>query len=393
MSKTARKELVKAQRERYQAAGRREKGRILDEFTAATGYNRRYAMSLLVHPPKPLPAEPSHPTRRCTYTAATLKALEKVWALSGHLCSKRLVPFLPDFLLALERHGELSLEAFTRTQLLALSAATMDRHLACVRRGGHHGVSTTRPGSLLKSQIPIRTFADWEDAVPGFFEADLVVHTNDDTGGDYLCTLVLTDVCLGWTECRPLLHHTQTAVKGAIQDIRQSLPFPLLGIDTDNGSEFINKQILLYCDREGITFTRGRPRKKNDQCKVEQKNGHIVRALVGYGRYDGLHAYRRLSTLYHHSNPWVNFFQPSQKLIEKHRDGAKVTKRYDEAKTPYQRALASQDVDEECKAALKQAYEPLNPAALLRHIREAQQNLWKLATEHPFPPTESHIPT
>ncbi len=393
MSKAAKRELTEAQRERYQRAKRPEKGRILDEFVAVTGYNRRYAMSLLGHPPQPGPQEPSSRTRRCTYTAATFKALEKVWALSGHLCSKRLVPFLPDFLSALERHNELVLPPITRTQLLALSPATMDRHLATVRRnGGHHGLSATRPGSLLKSQIPIRTFADWEDAKPGFCEADLVVHTNDDTGGDYLCTLVLTDVCLGWTECRPLLHHTQTAVKRAIEDIRRSLPYPLLGIDTDNGSEFINKQLFLYCEREGITFTRGRARKKNDQCKVEQKNGHIVRSLVGYGRYDGMHAYRRLAALYHYSNPWVNFFQPSMKLMEKHRDGARVTKRYDEAKTPYRRALESEDITEQCKAALKEAYEPLNPADLLRHIRQAQESLWKLATEHPFPPTENQIP-
>jgi hypothetical protein len=396
MSKSARKELIESQRARYQAAGRQEKGRILDELVAATGYHRCYAMTLLgkIGGTGSLsgrePQEPRH--RQGTYTAATLKALERVWALSGHLCSKRLVPFVPEFLLALERHNELVLPPITRTQILALSAATMDRHLATVRRnGGRHGLSATRPGSLLKSQIPIRTFADWEDALPGFCEADLVVHTNDDTGGDYLCTLVLTDVCLGWTECRPLLHHTQTAVKGAIKDIRRTLPYPLLGIDTDNGSEFINKQLFLYCEREGITFTRGRARKKNDQCKVEQKNGHIVRSLVGYGRYDGMHACRRLAALYHYSNPWVNFFQPSMKLIEKHRDGARVSKRYDEARTPYRRALESEDITEECKAALTHTYERLNPVQLLRQIREAQESLWKLATHPPFPPAESQI--
>lgn len=377
MSKPARKELADALRDRYRRGGRLEKTRILDEFVAASGYNRQYAMALLGRSPA-TPSLSSQPSRerRCVYAASTFKALEMVWALSGYLCSKRLVPFLPEFLLALERCGELCLDAFTRNQLLRLSPATMDRHLASVRRSrGQRGIAATRPGSLLKSQIPIRTFADWEDAIPGFCEVDLVVHINDTQGGDYLCTLTLTDVCTGWTECRPLMHKGQMVVAAALRDMRARLPYPLLGIDSDNGSEFINDSVLRFCQKRKITFTRGRPRNKNDQCRVEQKNGHIVRSLVGYDRYQGVVAFRRLNALYHYAGLWVNFFQPSQKLIEKTRDGARVTKSYDEAKTPYQRALDSDTVSTENKQALRDLYIDLNPVTLLRQVREAQHRL------------------
>lgn len=388
MSQSARKELVDAQHARYARAGRAEKGRILDELVAATGYHRCHAMALLSQAFSPsaviatAPKEPGSPsrTRNAFYTTATLKTLETVWAQSGYLCSKRLVPFLPDFLMALERCRELSVDAFTRSQLLTLSASTVDRHLASVRRDTERkGLCATRPGALLKGQIPIRTFADWEDAAPGFCEADLVVHTNDDQGGNYLCTLTVTDVWTGWTLCRPLMHKGQMAVTAALKDIRRSLPYPLLGLDTDNGSEFINEEVLRFCQKNAVTFTRGRPKKKNDQCKVEQKNGRVVRALVGYDRYAGVLAYRRLGALYHYSNLWVNFFQPSMKLREKTRDGARTSKRYDEARTPYQRSLEADQVREDHKQKLRDVYGTLNPVILLRMVKNAQNQLWQLA--------------
>jgi hypothetical protein len=307
-----------------------------------------------------------------------LKVLVRIWELSDRLCAKRLVPFLPEFLLALERHKELTLDDFTRLQLLSISAATVDRHLRPLRdKDGRKGLCATRSGTLLKSQIPIRTFADWEDAKPGFCEVDLVAHTDNTEGGDYLCTLVATDVCTGWTECRPLLRHDALSVRGALQDVRKTLPFPLLGIDTDNGSEFINNLILAYCKKEGITFTRGRPSRKNDQAYVEQKNGHIVRALVGYDRYEGKRAYNKLAALYHVSNPWINFFQPSQKLIEKHRDGARVRKTYDKAATPFTRYLNSGTVTTEQKVAIRRVYDGINPVRQRQNVQIAQENLWQ----------------
>jgi hypothetical protein len=385
MSKGTRREYIDAQRDRYQAAGRAGKGRILDELVEATGYNRKYAMGVLSArtpsastPPMVSGCDRPKRGRRYTYTSATLKALVKVWEYSDRLCSKRLVPFLPEFLLALERHKELTLDDFTRAQLLSVSSATVDRHLSSLRqKDGRKGLCATKPGTLLKSQIPIRTFADWEDARPGFCEVDLVVHTDNTEGGDYLCTLVATDVCTGWTECRPLLRHDALSVRGALQDVRKTLPFPLLGIDSDNGSEFINALIVAYCKKEGITFTRGRPSKKNDQAYVEQKNGHIVRALVGYDRYEGKRAYNKLAALYHVSNPWINFYQPSQKLLEKHRDGAKVKKTYDAATTPFTRCLDSHQVTAEQKDALRGAYDGINPVQLRQKVQIAQENLWQ----------------
>lgn len=382
MSQSARKELVQAQSERYRTAKRGEKGRILDELVAATGYNRCYAMTLLSGRGSTacdVTTEREPRPRKGVYTQATIRALETVWTLSGCLCSKRLVPYLPEFCSALERCGELSLEAFTKDQLLALSPSTVDRYLASPRRARtDKGLSATRHGALLKSQIPIRTFADWEDAAPGFCEADLVVHTSN-LSLDHLSTLTVTDVFTGWTVCRPLMHKGQEAVTLALSDIQRRLPYPLLGLDTDNGSEFINQEMLRFCQTRAITFTRGRPRRKNDQCKVEQKNGRIVRSLVGYDRYAGVLAYRKLGALYHYASLWVNFFQPSQKLMDKTRQGAKVTKSYDEAKTPYQRTLDAGQVSEEHKEALRQVYQSLNPVTLRKQLQEAQQQLWLLA--------------
>jgi hypothetical protein len=352
----------------------------LDEFVEATGYNRRYALGLLS--PRISGAQrqaPGKRDRKPTYTTATLKAVEKVWELSDRLCAKRLVPYLPTLLEALERWREITLDDFTRSQLLSISAATVDRHLSATKRKENRkGLCSTRPGTLLRSQIPIRTFRDWEEDRPGFAEVDLVVHTEDDSGGDYLSTLVLTDLSLGWTVCRPLLHKGQQAVCAALHDIRKHLPFPLLGIDADNGGEFINNTLFAYCRKNDIKFTRGRPRNKNDQCHVEQKNGRIVRALVGYDRYSGMKAYQKLGGLYHHANLWVNFFQPSQKLLEKKREGASIKKTYDKAKTPFQRALDSDQLSDEVKAALRDTYHTLNPVTLRKNLLAAQQQMLQL---------------
>ncbi|MCH8247939.1 MAG: transposase family protein, partial [Bacteroidetes bacterium] len=218
---------------------------------------------------------------------------------ADRICSKRLVPFLPELIDALERHGHLQLEESVRQRLCSISPATVDRLLHQVRYGSApKGISTTRPGSLLKHQIPVRTFADWDDLKPGFFEADLVAHCGTVNAGSYLNTLTMTDVDTGWTECLSLLVREQDIVVKAIEAARRLIPFPMLGLDTDNGKEFINHTLLDYCRRESITFTRSRPYKKNDQCHVEQKNGSIVRRVVGYDRFEGLEACRILSTLY-----------------------------------------------------------------------------------------------
>lgn len=251
------------------------------------------------------------------------------------------------------------------------------------RRLGKRGTTATRKGAILKSRIPIRTFADRQDAAPGFAEVELVVHTDDLRGGDYLSSLVLTDVATQWTECRPLQCHNQVAVCVALEDIRRSLPFPLLGIDTDNGHEFINRLVMDFRRRHLINFTRGRSCKKNDQCRVEQKNGHIVRSLVGYDRFHGRRACQRLKGLYECANPWMNLFRRSQRLIGKHRDGARVQKTYDKAQTPCQRVLVSPDVSEETKKALQEIYDAAGPVAMLRQLSAARKHLFELANKDP----------
>ena len=290
------------------------------------------------------------------------------------------MPFLPEFVEVLERHDRLHLPYETRERLLSISAATVDRLLAAKRRADRvRGKRTTLPGSLLKHHVPIRTFSDWDDLRPGFLEADLVAHCGTSTAGSYVHTLTMTDVSTGWTECLAVPYRDQEAVLHALRTGRERLPFPLLGLDTDNGSEFLNYALLDYCTREEITFTRSRAYKKNDQCHVEQKNGSIVRRFVGYERFEGLDPCRLLSELYAVLRLYVNFFQPSMKLVSKRRDGARVIKKYDVAKTPYQRVLASDQVSEEVKQRLRQHYLQLDPVALLMEIEALQDQLWSYA--------------
>src|SRR6266581_2255425 len=317
----------------------KKKSKLLDAFTATTGYNRKYAMWLLNHAQEGQhPPELQHPRH---YGPDVQHALFLVWHAANCICAKRLIPYLPTLVEALERHEHLHLTEECRSQLLSMSAATADRLLRSQRKGGQRGLSTTRAGTLLKQQIPIRTFEDWNETRPGFLEADLVAHCGADIEGGYLYTLTLTDVATGRTECLPLLHRSQEAVLAALQRVRTLFPFPILGIDTDNGGEFINEVLIAYCEQEHISFTQGRPYLKNDQCFVEQKNGAMVRQVVGYDRFVGEQAYRQLTELYRALRLYVNCFQPSMKLLSKQREGKKVRYVYDPAKTPLQRLLLS----------------------------------------------------
>ncbi len=260
-----------------------------------------------------------------------------------------------------------------------MSAATADRILRSMRKVGQHGLSTTRAGTLLKQQIPIRTFQQWNETRPGSLEVDLVAHCGVNTEGGYLYTLTLTDVATGWTECLPLLHRSQEAVLAALQRARTLFPFPILGIDTDNGGEFINEIVIAYCDQEGISFTRGRPNLKNDQCFVEQKNGAIVRQVVGYDRLVGEHAYRQLTELYRALRLYVNCFQPSMKLLSKQRDGKKVHFVYDPAKTPLQRLLQSGVLSAQKQQELTEVAHALDPIGLFQQLEQLQQAVFRCA--------------
>ncbi len=378
MSPTSKRELLKAIRPRYTLGRRPAKEQILDEFVAATGYHRKYAIHLLNHPP-PRRVAKRRP-RRSKYGGRVQAALEKVWRVANCICGKRLVAVLPQYVEALERHGELALDPETRGLLLQISAATADRLLARARAATKpHGLGTTKPGTLLKAAIPVRTFAEWDDAQPGFMEVDLVAHCGPSTAGEYLHSLDMVDVKTRWVELAALRNRSQATVLTALIDCQIRLPYPLRGLDSDNGSEFINYDLKRFCEQEQITFTRCRPYQKNDQAYVEQKNWTAVRQLVGYERYEGDRACTALQALYHVVRLYLNFFQPVMVLVDKQRLGAQVKKRYDVPKTPYQRVLEAPEIDAAIKMRLRQLYDTLNPAELLRQIQRRQAALWQLA--------------
>jgi transposase InsO family protein len=307
-------------------------------------------------------------------------ALVTLWEADNQPCGKRLAPFLGELVASLERHGELRVSAGVREQLLGLSAATIDRLLRPARRRGlrrpwGQGTAT----GTLKAQIPVRTFGEWQDVRPGSVQADLVLHCEDTLEGFYLTTLTVVDVATSWTECRAVWGKGQERVGSALHEARGRLPFALRELHTDNGSEFLNHQLYPYCQREGIRMTRGRPYRKNDQAYVEQKNGAIVRKLVGYGRYSSQAALRQLARVYALARLYGNFFQPVRRVVAKERVGARVIKRYDTARTPYQRLVASGTLAAEQQRQLAAAYERLNPARLHKQLDDALEALWKLA--------------
>ena len=380
MSLKSKRELLEAIRPRYLKANKSKKQTILDEFTSATGYHRKYAIRVL----KNQRQVQNHlkgktKTYKTIYSGEVVQALEQIWEIYGRICSKRLQPLLPEAIKVLERHKEISMTQKTKELLLKISSASIDRCLRPKRVPSPHGLSATKPGSLLKQLIPVHTFTAWDEEQPGFMEIDLVAHCGDTTAGQYLNTLTCTDLATGWTDVTALLHRSQEAVSQAIQRMRQRLPFPLLGIDSDNGSEFINELLYRYCLNEKITFTRSRPYKKNDQAHVEQKNWSVVRHTVGYDRWETEQEFALLERVYDDLRLYVNCFQPSFKLIAKERIGNRTIKRYDTAKTPYQRVLERNDIPLEAKAQLMNRYVQLNPAELRRRIDQTTANLWKIS--------------
>lgn len=386
MSLRSRQELLASLAPRYRRASRKERQAILGEFTAATGYHRKYAIALINHfdPDASPPREPRSRSRPRKYTPEVQDALITIWEAAHRICSKRLVPFLPHMVDSLERHGHLDLSVEIRDKILSISPATVDRLLYKTRHGDKPGgAGTTRPGPLIKNLVPIRTFSEWDDCQPGFIEADLVAHCGDDVGGSYLNTLTMTDVASGWTECMALLFRDQETALRAIRLGRSRLPFSLLGLDTDNGGEFLNNLLLEYCEDEAITFTRSRAYKKNDQCHIEQKNGAVVRNFVGYDRFEGIEPCRILDEMYFHLRLYVNFFQPSVKLVSKQREGSRVRKTYDKAQTPCERLLADPVFPEGTKQRLRCCFRSLDPVVLLQEIERLQDQLWQHAHVKP----------
>jgi hypothetical protein len=389
LSMTERRAVTKQMALRYEAATKPEKGRMLDELCALTNWTRRHARRALTEAARPPRVTTQRRGRPVVYGQDVLAPLQMIWATLNGPTGKRLAPFMGEIVEALERSRELQVDPAVRTKLLSISAATIDRALAPERaRLQVKGRSGTKPGSILKSQIPIRTFAQWDERRPGFCEMDLVAHDGGNPAGEFCQTLTLTCVNTGWTEVRALRNKAQRWCFEALKDIRTTLPFPLLGIDSDNGSEFINNQLFTYCEDESITFTRSRPEHKNDNCYVEGKNWTVVRQQVGYARYDTVEALEILRELYVHLRLYVNFFQPQTHLIEKIRRGAKVSRRYDRARTPYQRVLDAPGMDRRVKDELTRTFLALNPAQLKRDLGTCQDRLMALAPSYPDPRKE-----
>jgi len=378
MSQRSKRELLEVIQPRYLKARRSEKKTILDEFVAATGYHRKYATRLLKHGRPRRRSGKKHGLAK-VYQGAVVTALEQIWEICGRICSKRLHPFLPEMVKVLERCGELQLPSETKALLLQMSSATMDRCLRPVRFTHPHGLSTTKPGTLLKKAIPVRTYTPWDEDRPGFLEIDLVAHCGETAEGQFVNTLTCVDVSTGWTECLAVRQRNQQTVFEAIQAMRARLPFSLLGIDSDNGGEFINDMLYRYCLTEKITFTRSRPFKKNDQAHVEQKNWSVVRHLVGYDRFDSDSEHALLQSIYDNLRFYFNFFQPVLKLTSKENVDKKIIKRYDTAATPYQRVLNSMDISFETKDRLTAVYVQLNPVQLRNTIDQKVTKLWKIS--------------
>ena len=385
ISMATRKELIEAVSARYRAGSTSEKARILDEFVAVSGYHRKHAIRVLG-------SDGEHnrpkPPRNRLYDEAVRQALIVLWEASDRLCGKRLKALIPVLTEAMERHGHLELDPEIRAKLRIVSAATIDRALGETRF--HIDGQLKRRvggGAAIRRSVPVRTFADWGDPPPGFFEVDMVEHCGGTkAGGDFVHSLVLTDIASGWTECVAMPVRDQSLVVEALRIVAADLPFTMLGVDTDNDSAFMNQTVFDYCRDHRIEQTRSRAYKKNDQAWVEQKNGAVVRRLVGYGRLSGIAATQALVQLYAASRLYVNFFQPSFKLKSKTRLGARVSKTYHPPATPCDRLLASSRVSETVKRQLEAQFAGLDPVRLLCDIRSAQQMLSDMAACGAPPP-------
>jgi hypothetical protein len=369
-------ELLAAIGDRYRASGRAERSKILDEFVLVTGYHRKHAIRLLRLKPEPLGVLPRRVHRH--YGDEVREALIALWEASDRLCSKRLKPIIAVLLPALERHGQLEIDEAIRARLLAVSPATIDRLLCEVRlvaRGGRR----RRAGfsSAVRRTVPVRTFGDWNDPPPGFVEVDFVAHSGTSAAGSFVQTMVLTDVATGWTECLPLVARSGALVIEALAAAMTLFPFPLRGVDFDNDGLFMNEPVVTWCRQKGLEVTRSRAYRKNDQAWVEQKNGAIVRRLVGYGRLEGLASTQALARLYAAARLHTNLFQPSFKLRQKTRIGARVIKRYYPPVIPADRVSTYAAVDDASKQQLRRMQAVSDPVVLIAEIRAAQAELGK----------------
>lgn len=379
-----RRQVTKAQVERYRTGTKSEKGAVLDALTLATGWHRDHARKVLRTALVGDPARPRPPREpRYTYPPESIEALVKCWAVLGGPAGKVLAAALPDMVGALHRHGEIALTEELAVALASMSPATIDRRLRPYKIGllAGKGRSMTKPGTLLKSSIPLKTWHEWDDTAPGFIEIDLVSHDGGDNNGHFAHTLNATDIATGWTEAITVHSKGERIVSAGLDQLRLAFPFAVRGVHSDNGSEFINHHLLNWTSDREITFTRGRPNHKNDQAHIEQKNWTVVRHAAGYYRYDTPRELELLNTMWPLISRLHNLFTPQQKLKTKTRQGAKVTKTYDKAATPLTRLTRDHPgllhpVDAH---VLTHEHTNLNPAQVRRDIDLIQANLLELA--------------
>jgi hypothetical protein len=383
MARQSKREYLRSIHERYRQGRRTEKTAMLEEFCKVCGYNRKYAIWLLSRPLSKASARRRVSVRSATYSKASIAMLAKVWEASGYLCSQRLKAAIPQWLPWIKQHFEVN--AKLEKDLLAISARQMDRRLLPRKRSVKRRLyGTTRPGSLLKHMIPVKT-DHWDVTLPGYLEIDLVSHSGASAAGEFIYTLDCVDIATGWVERQAVMGKGQLGIVAALKEIEQRLPFALRGIDSDNGSEFINTHLFNFCQQRpkdsSIQFTRSRPYKKDDNAHVEQKNWTHVRKLLGWDRYDTLQALKIINQLYEQLRIFQNLFQPSMKLNTKIRKGSRVIRRYDQAATPLQRVLKSSEKTLPQLQALKAVLKNTDPFELSRHIDQQLEGLYKLAAQ------------
>ncbi len=384
MRRSSVKEYIEKMQERYRVAGRAERGSLLDEIEAVTGYHRKSATRLMARRVD-VRIKRKGRGRPSVYGPEAVSALRQVWEMSDRLCGKRLAPFMGELAARLQAWEALVVSQDIVEQLNGMSASTIDRLMKPYRVRGlrRPWTSGKSSGSQLKAAIPIRTFGEWGDPPPGFLEVDLVAHCGESTEGFYLNTLTCVDIATGWVHCRAVWGKGQDRVTAAMHEMARALPFAVRDIHADNGGEFINHKLFSYCQERGIQLSRSRPYKKNDNAHVEQKNWAAVRRHVGYDRYSSRVALERLQEVHRLAGLLHNFFLPTMKLQRKTRHGARVHKVFDTPRTPYQRLLELDALSDEQRDSLQRLYRSLNPVSLRNQLNNALEELWAAADPHP----------
>jgi transposase InsO family protein len=384
MGGKSRWEYLRAIYVRYKKVGKENRRRILDEFCAVCGYHRKYAIRLLNGPAPQRPQKRIRRGRQPKYGSTVIGVLATIWQAAGYPCSVRLKALLPLWLpWAIKR---LRISKATQEKLLTISAATMDRRLAPKKlKLKKRLYGRTKPGTLLKHHIAIKTDS-WDVKSPGFTETDLVSHSGNSASGEFLHSLNVTDIHTTWVETRAVMGKSQIVVLDAMKEIEQALPFKLLGIDSDNGSEFINHHLKTYCDQKQIQFTRGRPYKKDDNAHIEQKNYTHVRKLLGYQRYDSLPAQRAINELYRNELSILqNLFLPSMKLKQKQRVGSKLKRRYELPQTPLERLARCPEADPVKIKQLQALRDRTDPFELAHRVDDKLERIYQMANPRVSP--------